>query len=101
MPIDLYQPFYFGLLREDSQTFTPLIKFYNFNEDNFTHGGQPKIEFEELYPSGIQIYSGSGMEYLDYTSDLIGLDLSKDRFYTDILRGLASKFYIDLTFKRK
>lgn len=98
MPIDLYQPFYLGLLGEDSQTFTPLIRFYNFNEDNFIHGGQPKIEFEEFYPSGIQIYPGTGMNYVDYTSDSIGLENGS---YTDILRGSDSKFYIELTFKPK
>lgn len=98
MPIDLYQPFYFGLLGEDGQTFTPLVRFYNFNEDNFISGSQPRIEFEEFHPEGIQIYLGSN--WVDYTDQIV-LDMSRAWSYTCIIKNADSEFSIELTYKQE
>lgn len=95
IPIDLYKPFYFGII--NGETKIPLVKFYNFNEDNFHYGNHPKIEMEEMYAPNIKIYNGRNLS--DYNIKSYGLD--NDNTYTDIGRVSNTQFSIELTFKSK
>lgn len=95
IPIDLYKPFYFGLI--NGETKIPLVKFYNFNEDNFVHGNHPKIEMEAMYAPDVRIYNGR--DWLDYNVSSYGLD--NNNAYTYISRVSSTQFDIELTFKSK